>query len=357
MRSTGTANLPLHGGKAPLWLFKRMKLLAQEILYVLRLEYEPNEILRRLSDPFWFQAFGCVLGFDWHSSGLTTTVCGATKEALKVIGKEIDVFAAGGKGKTALKTPQELEAIGYRTGINADQLIYASRMTAKVDNVALQDGYKLYHHSIFFSSDASWCVIQQGLNDNTGFARRYHWISSGLKSFVDEPHSAICSDQRNSKVLDLTAKESSSTRETCVSATKENPHVIIKELKRAVELNMPKRHYITADDLNLNRLRKNMEKLHESDPEDFEALLGTRGVGEKTLRALALISELIYNKQPSFKDPARFSFAHGGKDGHPYPVDKELYDSSIETLKEAISKTKIGEYEKLRALKRLNRLI
>ncbi len=357
MKRSGIANMPLHGGKAPAWLFSRMKLLSREILYILRIEYEPCEILRRFSDPFWFQAFGCALGFDWHSSGVTTTVCGAVKEALKEIGKEIGVFAAGGKGKTALNTPVELARIGDAVGVDADRLIYASRMSAKVDNVALQDGYRLYHHSIFFTKDASWCVVQQGMNDKNGYARRYHWISENLISFVETPHSAICCNEREENVLDLTAKESSKTRKSCVETAKENPDRVVVWLKEAFELTLPKRHYITEEDVNTNRLRRNLIAIHEANPENFEELLRVRGAGEKTLRALSLISELIYSSKPSFKDPARFSFAHGGKDGHPYPVDRKLYDSSIETLKEAVNRAKIGEYEKLRALRRLSKLL
>jgi hypothetical protein len=355
MQKTGIAHLPLHGGKAPTWLFKRMVKLAREIIYVLCLEYGREEILRRLSDPFWFQAFGCVLGFDWHSSGVTTTVCGAIKEALKDIGREIGVFAAGGKGQTALKTPQELECYGNLLGFNASSLIYASRLTAKVDNVALQDGYQLYHHCLFFTVNGHWCVVQQGMNTTERYARRYHWLGEKVKSFGCEPHQAICAMKKEKQVLNLVAKESEGTRKACIEIVQENPEKLAKEWQKIATLEMPKRHYLLSIDLNLKRFQQTLIKVYENAPKDFEGLLETKGVGAKTLRALSLIAEIIFGTKPSFKDPARFSFAHGGKDGHPYPVNRRLYDQSIETLKEAVNAAKLGYTEKIKALKRLTR--
>jgi len=354
MKRSGTATLPLHTGKAPAWLFNRMVKLAAAILEILRLDFSEDEILLRLSHPHWFQAFGCVLGFDWHSSGITTTVCGAIKEALKDRQHAIGIYVAGGKGKAALKTPQEIEQIASRTGIDAERLVNASRLSAKVDNSALQDGYRLYHHTIFFTKNHNWCVIQQGLNETNRLARRYHWVSHLTSSFVNEPHAAICAQAKSAYVLDLTAKESAKTRDACVEITTFAPDKTVDELKRIVELELPRRHYITAADINIARLKKQIVAIHEAHPQSFEQLLLTKGAGEKTLRALSLISELIYCAPPSIKDPARFSFAHGGKDGHPFPVDKETYDKSIEILRKAVSKARIGHYEKLRALKRLS---
>ncbi len=354
MKKTGTATLPLHAGKAPTWLFKRMVTLGREILLILRIEYNSEEILRKLSDPFWFQALGCVMGFDWHSSGITTTVCGALKEALKDIGSEVDMYVAGGKGKIAISTPLELKIFGEKTGIDADSLIYASKISAKVDNTALQDGYSLYHHSIFFTRTGKWCVIQQGMNPIGKYARRYHWLGENIGSYVCEPHSAICTVKRKNQVLNLIARESKPVRASCVELTKEHPNKILKETKKILTLSMPSRHYIKEEDINWTKLKNTLIKLHESPPDDFESLLGTRGVGEKTLRALTLISEIIYGSTPSFRDPARFSFAHGGKDGHPYPLNTDLYDRSINILREAVTKAKIGYSDKLKVLRRLS---
>jgi len=353
MRKTGIAYLPLHSGKAPAWLFERMVKLAREILYLLCLEYGQKEILRRLSDPYWFQAFGCVLGFDWHSSGVTTTVCGAIKEALKDIGKEIGLFVVGGKGKTALKTPEELFNIGNKLGIEVTPFIKASRLSAKVDNIALQDGYQLYHHSLFFTIYGDWSVIQQGMNINTGYARRYHWLGEKVKSFVCDPHAAICSMKKENFVLNLVAKESEETRKGSVELLKENPEKLVKEWQKITTLHLPAHHQILISDIDLKKLKQNLIKAINASPKDFESLLGIKGIGAKTLRALSLIAEVIYGAKPSFKDPARYAFAHGGKDGHPYPVNRRLYDQSIEILKEAVNSAKIGYTEKIKALKRL----
>jgi len=353
MRKTGIAYLPLHSGKAPAWLFERMVKLAREILYLLCLEYGQKEILRRLSDPYWFQAFGCVLGFDWHSSGVTTTVCGAIKEALKDIGKEIGLFVVGGKGKTALKTPEELFNIGNKLGIEVTPFIKASRLSAKVDNIALQDGYQLYHHSLFFTIYGDWSVIQQGMNINTGYARRYHWLGEKVKSFVCDPHAAICSMKKENFVLNLVAKESEETRKGSVELLKENPEKLVKEWQKITTLHLPAHHQILISDIDLKKLKQNLIKAINASPKDFESLLGIKGIGAKTLRALSLIAEVIYGAKPSFKDPARYAFAHGGKDGHPYPVNRRLYDQSIEILKETVNSAKIGYTEKIKALKRL----
>jgi len=353
MRRTGVAYLPLHGGKAPTWLFERMVKLAREVLYILCLEYNQKEILYRLSDPFWFQAFGCLLGFDWHSSGVTTTVCGAIKEALKDIGREIGLFAVGGKGKTALKTPQELIIVGEWTGLEVTPLIKTSRLSAKVDNIALQDGYQLYHHCLFFTTEGAWAVVQQGMNVASRYARRYHWLGEKVKSFVCEPHSAICSMKKEQNVLNLVARESEATRQGSVELLKEHPEKLLKEWEKINTLHLPSHHQIFIKDIDLKRLKQNLIVAKEASPKDFESLLGIRGIGAKTLRALSLIAEVIYGAKPSFKDPARYAFAHGGKDGHPYPVSKKLYDQSIEILKKAVNAAKIGYTEKLKALKRL----
>jgi len=348
----GTAHLPLHYGRAPAWLFRRMKELAREISLVIIDQFGPLEILRRLSDPFWFQSFGCVLGFDWHSSGLTTTLCGALKEGLLGTERDSGLFIAGGKGRVSRKTPVEIEEFCDRFSIEARGLVYASKMTAKVDSAALQDGYQLYHHTFFFTKEGSWCVVQQGMNEHTGYARRYHWLGHGLDSFVCEPHSAICCDQWD-KVLNMVARESEGVRQTTTQIASEHPELITSEIQRLRNLELPWGHGIALGDRGASWLMKVLEMTHEQQPADFEALLSTRGVGPKTIRALALISELVYGVEPSFRDPVKFSFAHGGKDGHPYPVDRENYDLSIEVLRQALSTAKIGRGEKLRALQRL----
>ena len=346
------AHLPLHYGSAPRWLFERMVALGREIVRVMTLEFGPEEVLRRLSDPFWFQALGCLLGFDWHSSGLTTTVCGALKEGLKGLEGDTGLLVAGGKGKRSLRTPEEIAAYGDRFGLDVDPLIEASRLVAKVDNCALQDGYQLYHHTFFFTLGGTWCVIQQGMNPYTRYARRYHWLSEGLDDFCCEPHKAICCDSRG-RAVNLVASESEGSRRAIAEIGREEPERVLAELKPLRELSLPDRHGITAEDLQPEKLHKVLLKTYERQPQEFREVLSTRGVGPKALRALSLIAELIYGEAPSFRDPARFSFAHGGKDGRPYPVDRELYDRSIEVLKDCLWAARVGRSEKLKAMERL----
>jgi hypothetical protein len=348
-------NLPLHYGKAPAWLFGRMRHLAGEIALVITREYGSDELLNRLSDPFWFQAFGCVLGFDWHSSGLTTTVCGALKEGLRDISKEIGVFVCGGKGATSRKTPQEIREIGSRRLTQADpeSLVYSSKISAKVDSTCLQDGYQLYHHCFIFTKQGNWTVIQQGMNTNTRWARRYHWLKSSVKDFVCEPHKAICCDH-SARVLNMVASESQDCRSVSTTLAVQKPARVVDEFSRMMQLDLSSHHAVSLDDIRASNLRKILEKTYEARPNNFEALLGIQGVGPKTIRALALISELIYGKPASFRDPVRFAFAHGGKDGHPYPVDRKQYDLSIQTLRSAVNLGRIGRSEKLHALRRLS---
>jgi hypothetical protein len=348
----GTAYLPLHYGRAPAWLFHRMKELAREISLVIIDQFGPLGILSRLSDPFWFQSLGCVLGFDWHSSGLTTTLCGALKEGLSGTEGDSGLFITGGKGRISRKTPIEIEDFCHRFSMEAKDLVYASKMAAKVDSAALQDGYQLYHHTFFFTKGGSWCVVQQGMNEHTVYARRYHWMGHGLDSFVCEPHSAVCCDHRG-KVLNMVARESEAVRQTTAQIASEHPERVMSEIGRLRRLELPRRHVVVLGDRGARWLMKVLERTHEKQPVDFEALLSTRGVGAKTIRSLALISELVYGVEPSFRDPAKFSFAHGGKDGHPYPVDRENYDLSIEVLRQALSAAKIGRTEKLKAMRRL----
>lgn len=355
MAKTGIANLPLHYGKAPRWLFERMKKLSQAIIVVLVEEYGQDEFLNRLSDPFWFQSFGCVLGFDWHSSGVTTTICGAIKEGLKGTEHDLGIFVCGGKGGTSRKTPIEISEFANKFSITSGgKLIYASKMSAKVDNTAIQDGYQLYHHNFIFTKDGKWTVIQQGMNELTRYARRYHWLSDEVEDFVVEPHSAICCDKKDI-TLNMVAKESNETRVLSVELAKNKPEKIVKEFQKLQSLEMPEHHPIFPKDIKKENLQRILIKTYETQPENFEKLLYIYGVGPKTIRALALISELIYGTKLSWRDPAKYSFAHGGKDGYPYPVNKNEYDKSIEILKDTVLKARIGEKEKLEAIRRLRK--
>lgn len=353
MPRTGIATLPLHHGKAPRWLFERMKGLAREISFAIISELGRTEFLRRLSDPHWFQAFGCILGFDWHSSGLTTTSTGALKEALRGIEKETGIFIAGGKGATSRKTPEQIQFYCERYGMNPESFIYASRLSAKVDNSAVQDGYQLYHHIFVFTPEGHWAVIQQGMNPVEKTARRYHWLSETVKDFVNEPHNAICSEKKHRHVLNLVAKESRETRQICTELAAQNPEKTLQEFEKISHLELTSRHDVTANDIDPQKLYRVLLKTYERRPENFEELLGIKGVGPKTLRALSLLSELIYGKPPSFSDPARFSFAHGGKDGTPYPVDRETYDRTIEIMKKAIESSRLGNRDKIDTIKRM----
>ena len=351
---TGYAHLPLHGGKAPAWLFSRMVRLAREITCHIVAEFGAGEVLNRLSDPFWFQAFGCVLGFDWHSSGLTTTTCGALKEGIRGIEKDLGLFAAGGKGAVSRKTPQEVTVACERLSRNPQPLVYASKMAAKVDSAAVQDGYQLYHHAFFFSSDGNWCVVQQGMSDETRMARRYHWLSSSVSDFVCEPHSAVCCDNR-SPALNLVALEGADVRKSSAEIAGQTPDKTMALVARLPNLVLPRRHEVSQVDINPTYLKKILVQTYEAAPADYESLLAVPGVGAKTLRALALVSELIYGAKPSFRDPARFSFAHGGKDGTPFPVDRPTYEKTIQVLHDALNHARVDHSEKVGALKRLAR--
>jgi uncharacterized protein len=366
-RRTGSADLPLHGGKAPRWLFDRMSQLAPAVVEALVLEHGHAAVLERLSDPWWFQAFGCVLGFDWHSSGVTTTVCGALKVGLAERAPDLGIFVAGGKGRASRRTPDEIGEQAARASIDADALIYASRMSAKVDSAAVQDGFEVYHHVFVFDHTGSWAVVQQGMRESDGYARRYHWLGSRVNDFVCEPHAAICADRSEAGVLNLTASESGGVRNASAALAREEPERVLAEARRIAataalplfdspRLTLPRRHWVDpARDVLPRNLPKVLLSTWEASPTDFEALLQIPGVGARSLRALALLSEVVFGEPASFRDPARYSFAHGGKDGHPFPVDRETYDRSIDWLKEAVSRAKIGDGERMRALERLGR--
>ncbi len=366
---TGVAHLPLHYGKAPAWLFRRMARLAREITIIIVSDFGADEMLRKMSDPWWFQALGCVLGFDWHSSGVTTTVCGALKEGLSGLEQDLGLFIAGGKGRTSRRTPSEIEGFGPHISVDPAGLVYASRMSAKVDSAALQDGYQIYHHCFLFTRRGSWAVVQQGMNEASRYARRYHWLGEGVGDFVCEPHAAICSQGRG-EVLNLVAAESGPARASITAVSTQQPlqstladleclksagAADLQRLKSAgAQLHLPARHQIYAADIHPDRLGKGLSVIYDRQPKGFEELLSLEHVGPQTVRALSLISELIYGAPASCRDPARFSFAHGGKDGIPFPVDRRTYDQSIELLARAIGRSKIDLGEKREAFQRLD---
>ena len=355
---TGIASLPLHSGKCPRWLFEKMVELGRVLVELMVIEDGPDGVLQRLSDPFWFQALGCVLGFDWHSSGLTTTVCGALKEAVRGMEKDLGFFVCGGKGATAVKTPEEILRFADRHPLKANpqQLVKASRLTAKVDQAAVQDGYDLYHHCFVFTASGTWAVIQQGMNPDARRARRYHWLSTTLRDFVVEPHIAVCCDARH-PTLNLVAHESDRARQSLPAIAQQHPDRLIADLKRIQDrfLDLPDRHRLLLTDLNPSRLQTVFEKSYLNPPKGFAELLETPGVGARGIRALSLIAELVYGTAPSYRDPARFAFAHGGKDGTPFPVDRATYENSIQFLRQTVNQSRLGLSEKRAALARLAR--
>jgi hypothetical protein len=352
---TGFAHLPLHGGRAPAWLFSRMVRLGREVAGHVVAEHGADEMLRRLSDPFWFQAFGCALGFDWHSSGVTTTVCGALKEGIFGLERDFGFYAAGGKGAVSRRTPWEITTAFERLSRDPEALVYASRMAAKVDSAAVQDGYQLYHHAFFFTPAGRWCVVQQGMSDESGMARRYHWLGESVSDFVNEPHAAVCCDDRQT-TLNLVAEESGAVRAASAELARRDPAETLSLLHKLPNLELPSRHAVRRSaDVHPERMKKILLRTWEEAPPDFERLLGIPGVGAKTLRALALVSELVHGTPASTRDPARFSFAHGGKDGHPYPVDRATYDRTSDVLRSAVNRAKVENSERVAALKRLAR--
>jgi hypothetical protein len=351
-------DLPLHGGKCPSWLFERMVRLSRAILLLVYQEFGKEELIKRLTDPFWFQALGCLLGFDWHSSGLTTTVGGAVKEALKPYFKELGVYICGGKGKRALNTPQEIIEWGEKVGFPQEAIKYItlSRLTARIDNNAIQDGFQLYFHLFIFSVNGGWGVVQQGMDEKTAYARRYHWYSKKIVNLCVNPHAGIISSIKRQEVLNLVASESIPVQRSMLSLLKERLDTVAKELRPHVHVIFKKDHRLSHKDLSFSSLRKIWERTYNNPPSSFKELILTPGLGAKALRALTLASELIYNVEASRKDPAVYSYAHGGKDGHPYRLNKKLYDNTIYELEEILRKIKLADYEKAKLFKRLPKL-
>lgn len=382
----GVATFTLDFGKCPPWLYERMVKLGREMVYVLVAEYGPDEFIRRIADPVWFQALGTVLAFDWNASGLTTILTAALKEAIRGMERELGIFICGGKGKTSRKTPDEILQWGGRSGLSqlgVKNLVYNSKMSAKVDSALVQDGFNLYHHAFFFSRNGAWAVVQQGMNTLNQTARRYHWFSKNIKDLIDEPHSGIVSEvvQKTKSMLDMTAKTSRQNRSLAVEMVGSNYFSLMKDiqilrrhsssLSRMVSMKVDenqltllelentefKTHPVITEDFSRSKyLDRILWKLCDERPGSYEKMIGVEGVGPKTIRALALVGEVIYGAPASHKDPARYSFAHGGKDATPYPVDKVTYDKTISVLKKVIQKIKAPQFEKKKALNRLDQL-
>ena len=352
MKRSGNADLPLHYGHVPPWLATRMATLGLAITEAIILEYGKAEVIRRLSSPFWFQSLGAVMGMDWHSSGITTSVMGALKKSINPLSKELGIYICGGKGKHSRETPNELLRIADKTGLNGTELVRASKLSAKVDNTAVQDGFQLYLHSFILSSDGDWAVVQQGMSDSSSTARRYHWHSENLKSFIEEPHTGICGINQG-KILNLTSNDADKTRQSMMSITAESPTRMLGEIQNLV---LPNHHDVRSKDIDLKRLGSILWLAQEKKPNDFEELLLLEGMGPRTLQSMALVSEVIYGTPSRFTDPARYSFANGGKDGHPFPVPVNVYDETIKVLRNAVEKAKIGNSDKQQAIKSLHQI-
>lgn len=349
--SRAYADLPLHYGRVPRWLAERMSALGVAIVEAIIMDYGKSAVLQRLSDPCWFQSLGCVLGMDWHSSGITTSVMGALKASVNKRSAELGIYICGGRGKHSRQTPNELIAIANKTGLDANALVRSSKLSAKVDNTAIQDGFQLYLHSFVLTDQGEWAVIQQGMNDATGTARRYHWHSPTIKSFIEEPHSFIYGPNQG-QIINLTDKDADSTRNGVLQLTQEPLEKLLPEMRR---LYMPAHHDVQTQDIDLKRLGAVLAVAQNRELLDMESLLLLEGVGPRTLQSLVLVSEVIHGTPSRFDDPARFSFAHGGKDGHPFPVPTKVYDESIQILEQSIHRAKMGNSDKNEALKNLTK--
>lgn len=365
----GSADLPLHGGRVPPWLAERMAKLGAVISQTIVHHYGRDELLSRLSQPFWFQSFGAVMGMDWHSSGITTSVLGALKRGLAPLENELGIYVCGGRGKHSRKTPDELLRVGDRIGVDGAALGRASRLVAKVDSAAVQDGFDLYLHGFIVAADGKWTVVQQGMNDVRGTARRYHWLSEGLTSFVDAPHIAI-DGKAQGAIINLTDRQAEASRQGQISLLADfGPDRIAREwvklqparpqpaqqsLQLLPHLEMPDHHDVRGSDVIMRRLHGNLAAAAENGPKDFAELLLTPKVGARTVQALALVAEVVHGAPCRFSDPARYSFAHGGKDRHPFPVPTRVYDETIRILKNAVQSAKLGRDEELAAIKRLD---
>jgi hypothetical protein len=347
MGRTGSATLPLHGGRVPEWLAGRMARLGRVLVEALVLHYGRDELLRRLAHPFWFQSLGCVMGMDWHSSGITTSVLGALKRGLGPLEDELGIHVCGGRGRHSRKTPGELVALGERIGFDGDALAHTSRLVAKVDSAAVQDGYQLYLHGFIVADDGKWVVVQQGMRPDEGTARRYHWLSEGVRDFVDEPHAGI-DGPAHGNIVNLTDHRADPSRRAQLELVARGPDAVIPHLL------MPMHHDVRPSDVLLRRMRGTLAAAAERGPIDFADLLMTPGLGARTVAALAAVAEVVHGAPCRFTDPARFSMAHGGKDGHPFPVPLRVYDQTIGVMRQALDAAKLGNDERLAAIRRLD---
>ena len=352
MAKTGYADLPLHYGRVPLWLSHRMEKLGGAITQTIVEEYGKSELLKRISDPFWFQSLGAVLGMDWHSSGITTSLMGALKKAVNPISHELGIHICGGRGRHSRKTPLELTNISAKMGLNGDHLVRCSRLSAKIDSTAVQDGYQVYLHNFIVTNEGEWAVVQQGMNEQNGFARRYHWHSKGLDSFLSDPHSSVCGLNQG-LILNMVHQNAGDTRKYTLEIASEHPTRMIQEIKN---ITLPSHHDVKIRDVDLKRLGAVITLAHESEISEFENLLLIEGLGPRTLQSLVLVSEIIHGTPSRFSDPARFSFAHGGKDGHPFPVPTKVYDEVIDFMNKTVDKSKIDHSDKQKAFKKLHEL-
>jgi hypothetical protein len=355
MKRSGVADLPLHGGRVPAWLAERMTKLGTAICEGILYHYGAPEMLSRLSDPFWFQALGCVMGMDWHSSGITTSVVGALKRGLNPRAHELGIYICGGRGRHSRKTPDELRDVAGRTGLNGDALARSSRLTAKIDNNAIADGFQLYLHSFIVSKEGDWVVVQQGMNDATGLARRYHWHSATVRDFVSEPHTGIVgATVIEGDIMNLIEHRAKPAQSALLEIAHEHPERSLKEARKLV---MPRHHDVRATTIDLKRLGAVLAVAYERDLRDFASLLLLENLGPRTLQSVALIAEVVHGAPTRFADPARFSFAHGGKDGHPFPVPLKTYDESLGVLRRSLDSAKLGHSERLDGLARLDRFV
>lgn len=366
MKRSGSTSLPLHNGRAPKWLLEKMERLAKAISEVMIKEYSQEEMLKRLSNPYWFQSFACVLGFDWHSSGTTTVTCGALKEALDE--EEHGIKVVGGKGNTSRKARDEIMGSDICSTKKLENFVEASKMSARVDSGCLQDSYNLYHHTFLFDENENWITIQQGMNPENNYARRYHWTSESLGSFLNDPHSGISAQRKEESALNLASSLSQETRNVSLDLVKDDPSHLERYLNpgkqssifdffpgEKTKLNMPSTHHVSLSEVS-KRALKNLDKAYQRQPDDYEELIAIGGVGKKSLRALALIAELVHGTESDWNDPARYSYAHGGKDGYPRPVGEKEYENSIEFLEEALNKADLKDKERLNSLKKLSKL-
>jgi hypothetical protein len=351
MKRSGIADLPLHGGRVPPWLAERMTKLGTAITETIIHDYGASAFLTRLSDPFWFQALGSVMGMDWHSSGITTSVMGALKRGLARQADELGLYVCGGRGRFALRTPHELRAIAGRQGFDGDALVRTSRLTARVDNNAIADGFQIYLHSFVVTSTGEWVVVQQGLNDQTGMARRYHWHSASVRDFVAAPHTGIVGESQGT-IMNLVDADARPAQSAMLDIAQQHPD---KTLAAARHLRLPAHHEVRAEDVNLKRLGAVLAVAYERDLHDFAELLLLEKLGPRTLQSLALVAEVVHGAPSCFNDPARFSFAHGGKDRHPFPVPLKTYDESLNFLRTSLDAAKVGDKEKIEGFRRLER--